>query len=125
MHLSVYQMLRSISIQIVVVLLVFLISGIRNIGNMSESVEDHRKIHGNSSVCFRPMPIPLDGMIKIHGPRQNCCAGSEHLPSLAKVFEDLQNPQRGLLQSPTVAATTIRSGSAVHCNTLGYPSNRS
>ena len=103
MSLSAFWHRRQISVKKVVVLLVFLIIGI---GNMSESAtEDHRAIRGNCSVCFRDMPIRLNGMIKIHGPRQNRCAGSELPPGLGDVDEDSQNRSR--------TATTIRTDNAV------------
>lgn len=53
----------------------------------------------------------MDGMIKIHGPRQNRCAGSELPPGLDDVDEDSQNPQISRPHSRT--ATTIRTDNAV------------
>ena len=62
---------------------------------MSEDTANRQVAGAICSVCSRSLPVRLDGMIRIHGPRQNHCLGSERPP----ISKDT-NQEVGILLSP-------------------------
>ena len=62
---------------------------------MSEYAANRQVARAICSVCSRSLPVRLDGMIRIHGPRQNRCPGSEQPP----ISKDT-NQEVGILLSP-------------------------
>ena len=75
---------------------------------MSEDADQHMS-RGRCSVCLRSMPLRLDGLIRVHGPRRSRCPGSDQPPG-----SDLTTVSQSMSSSPVDPCPRVPSPRSPH-----------